>query len=274
MPNSTTNIKSRTLKLAKMALMVAIAAICSFVQFPILPTAPYLRFELMDIPLLIAGFVFGPVRGFALVIVSILVRSIINMPDNSPYGQIMHIIALGVFVVVSSAIYEKFKTRKWGMLSLIIGGICSTLAMIPANIIVTTYYMFDGNANIVYGMILPVIIPFNLLKMVINTVVVFLLYKRLSTFLHGRKYEDSWKDNITDATTDALPVLKLKARLCMVYAIISIAAAIFILVPTFLYSPLIALSIILPGLLAVSWFYEFNELKKAIRKVEAQAAAD
>jgi riboflavin transporter FmnP len=95
----------------------------------------------------------------------------------------MHVIAIGVFVLVSSAIYHRFKTRKWGLISLIIGGICMTAAMLPANIIITPIFM-GVPVEAVYGMIVPILLPFNLLKMAINTVAVFLLYKRLSPFLH------------------------------------------------------------------------------------------
>ena len=181
MPNS--NVNSRTLKLAKMALMVAVAVICSFIHFPILPAAPFLEFEVSDIPILIAGFVFGPIPGLVIGVVSILLHDLMLGPSSGPYGMIMHMIAVAVFVLVSSAIYTKFKTRKWGLLSLIIGGLCMAAVMIPANLIVTPLFM-GVPLPVVQAMILPILLPFNLLKMVINTVVVFFLYKRLSPFLH------------------------------------------------------------------------------------------
>jgi len=203
MPNS--NVKSRTLKLAKMALMTAVAVICSLVHFPILPAAPFLEFEVSDIPILIAGFVFGPLPGLIIGVVAILLHDLMLGPSSGPYGMIMHIIAAGVFVFVSAAIYQKLKSREWklfslkigslcmlqgqfyppisGLFSLIIGGLCMTAAMIPANLIVTPLFMGVPLAA-VQQMLIPVILPFNLLKMAINTAVVFLLYKRLSPFLH------------------------------------------------------------------------------------------
>ena len=177
------NVKSRTLMLAKMALMVAITVICTFVHFPILPMAPFLEFEVSDIPILISGFVFGPIQGLVIGIVSILLRALIMSPPSGPYGLLMHIIAIGVFVFVASAIYKKFKTRKWGLLSLIIGGLCMTAVMIPANLIITPLFL-GMPVGVIQAMILPILLPFNLLKMAINTAVVFLLYKRLSPFLH------------------------------------------------------------------------------------------
>ena len=181
MPN--TNVSFSTLKLAKMALLTAIAFICMFIHFPLLPTAPFLEYELSSIPLLIAGFTFGPTRGIIITAVSIGLRVITGTAPNPPYGPIMNIIAAGVLVLVAAAIYQKFKTRKGGLLALIIGGLCAVVAMIPANLVFTPLFM-GAPVEAVQAMVLPAIIPFNLIKMAINTVVVFLLYKRLSPFLH------------------------------------------------------------------------------------------
>ena len=177
------NVKSRTLMLAKMALMVAISFICTFIHFPILPMAPFLEFEVSDIPILIAGFAFGPLPGFVIGVVSIMLRALILSPPSGPYGLLMHVIAISVFVVIASLIYKRFKTKKWGLFSLIIGGLCMTAVMIPANLLITPHFM-GVPLPVVQAMILPVLLPFNLLKAAINTAVVFLLYKRLSPFLH------------------------------------------------------------------------------------------
>jgi len=181
MPNS--NVNPRTLKIAKMALMVAIAVIFSFVHFPILPMAPFLEFEVSDIPILVAGFVFGPIPGLVIGLVSILLHDLMMGPSSGPYGMIMHMIAISTFVLVSSIIYTKFKTRKGGLVALIVGGLCMTAIMIPANLLVTPHFM-GVPLEFVQAMIVPVLLPFNLLKMAINTVVVFILYKRISPFLH------------------------------------------------------------------------------------------
>jgi len=201
------NVKPRTLKLAKMALMVAVTFICLFIRFPILPPpASFLLFEVSDIPILIAGFVFGPLIGLCIGTIAILLHGFLIFMPSGPYGVIMHIVAIGTFVLVSGFIYQKFKekkwsfvcpsypeticpvyqqskARKWGLLSLIIGGLAMTGVMIPANLIITPLFL-GIPVEAVQAMILTILLPFNLLKAAFNTVVVFLLYKRLSPFLH------------------------------------------------------------------------------------------
>ncbi|MDR3305754.1 MAG: ECF transporter S component [Clostridiales Family XIII bacterium] len=173
----------RTVMLAKMGLMVAISVICSLIHFPILPAAPFLEFEVSDIPILIAAFAFGPLPGLVIAALSILLHDVLIGMANGPYGMIMHMIAIGMYVFVSGSIYKKFKSRRGALTGLILGGLCMVLVMIPANILITPHFMVTS-VEFVYGMIPTAILPFNLIKFAINAVVVFLLYKRLSPFLH------------------------------------------------------------------------------------------
>ncbi|MDR1028802.1 MAG: ECF transporter S component [Clostridiales Family XIII bacterium] len=172
-----------TAKLAKMAMMVAITVVFSFIHFPILPMAPFLEYEVSDLPILVSGFVFGPASGLGVCVVSILLHDLIIGPASGPYGMIMHIIAAGVSVLVSALIYKRKKTRKGALIALIAGGVSMIAVMIPANLIFTPLFMTVPVAA-VQSMLIPVILPFNALKAAINTVVVFFLYKRVSRFLH------------------------------------------------------------------------------------------
>ena len=178
--------QSRTAWLARMGLLVGVSVIFGFIHFPIIPTAPFLEYEASDIPILIGGFAFGPVSGIILAVVSILLQDLIGGLSNGPWGLLMHMVAALTFVVVTSVIYKFVKTRKGALLALIIGGICLTLVMIPANLLITPIFMGVPRAA-VEGLLLPAIIPFNLCKAAINIVIVFFLYKRISPFLHKMK---------------------------------------------------------------------------------------
>jgi riboflavin transporter FmnP len=166
-----------------MGLMAAIALICSMFHFPLLPGATFLEFEVHDIPVLIAAFAFGPIPGFIVGVVSILLHDMIIGMASGPYGMIMHIIADAAFALVAGFFYQRLKTKRNAVLALIIGGLCMTAAMVPANLFITPYFM-GAPVSAVVAMLPTVIVPFNLLKALIDGVVVFFLYKRLSPFLH------------------------------------------------------------------------------------------
>jgi riboflavin transporter FmnP len=169
--------------LAKMGMMAAIAVIFSLIHFPILPSAPFLEYEASDIPILIGAFAFGPVPGAIIGLISILLHDMVFSPSSGPYGMIMHIISVAVFVIVAGLIYRKFKTKKGAIVSLIAGGLSVTAVMIPANIFITPHFM-GVPIDMVYGMLPTAIIPFNLIKATVTTVLVFIIYKRISPFLH------------------------------------------------------------------------------------------
>ena len=223
MPNN--NIRTGTLNLSKMALMTAVAVICTLIHFPLLPTATYMEFELSSIPILISGFVFGPVRGLAIAIASILIRALITGPPSGPQGLIMNLIATGVLVFVAASIYQKSMTKKSGLLALIAGGLAATAALIPANLIVTPFFLNIRIEDVV-GMLLPIIIPFNLIKVAINTAVVFLIYKRLSSFL--RKTLEPAPNDFSSETKAS----KDKARRSMVGGIVWLTIGLFVTTTT------------------------------------------
>jgi riboflavin transporter FmnP len=177
-------VESRnTAKLVKMGLMLAIAVVCSFVRFPVLPSVPFIEYELSDLPLLIAGLAFGTVPGIILVACCVLLDAVIAGAGGGPYGMIMQFIAIGTYVVVTGLIYQRNKTRRRALIGLICGVLVMTAAMIPANLIVTPAFM-GVPVDAVKALIVPAIIPVNLIKGAISAVAAFFIYKKISPFLH------------------------------------------------------------------------------------------
>jgi riboflavin transporter FmnP len=179
-----TRIESRkTVRLAKMSMMLAIAVVCSFVHFPVFPGVEFIEYELSDLPLLIAGLAFGTVPGIVLVVCCVLLDAVIAGAGGGPHGMIMQFLAIGTFVIVTSLIYHKSKTRKAAVIGLICGVLAMTAIMIPANLIVTPAFL-GVPAAAIRPLILPAIIPVNLIKGAISAVATFFIYKKISPFLH------------------------------------------------------------------------------------------
>jgi len=65
----------------------------------------------------------------------------------------------------------------------LLGTLTMTFIMIPANLVITPLYL-GVNRAIVLQLILPAIIPFNLLKGLISGVLTLLVYKKISAFLN------------------------------------------------------------------------------------------
>ena len=176
------NTKKSVLPVKKIVMIAMLSAISvillmiPFLRMPLLPAAPFLEYDAMDIPILVGGFLFGPVVGIAITAISALIQGATVSSGSGIYGIIMHFIATGAFVLMSSLVYRKMKNTKGLVLGLIVGVVAMVLIMIPSNLLVTPLFMGTPR-EVVLGMILPVIIPFNLLKATINAVAVFALFK-------------------------------------------------------------------------------------------------
>lgn len=181
--NVTLNRQNNTIKLAKMGMLVAISVILVYlVHFPIFPATPFLEYDPADIPIFIGTFAFGPLAGFTLTVVTAVVQGLTVSAAGGWFGIVMHILATGSFVLVAGLIYKRSKTRKGAVIALAAGTVTMTAMMAVANIILDPIF-YGMPVEAVYQL-LPFIIGFNFIKAGVNSIVTFLLYKRISRFLH------------------------------------------------------------------------------------------
>lgn len=154
----------------------------SFVRIPIFPAFPFLILDGGDLPILLSGFLLGPWWGLAVTVAASLIQAFVFSTDGI-IGGLMHIIASGTFVVISSYVYKKWHTIKGALLALIFGGIAMMIVMIPANLFITSYY-YKMTVEAVAAMLVFPLIPFNAVKAIMNTIIIMLIYKPISRVLH------------------------------------------------------------------------------------------
>ncbi len=179
--------KKNLRKLTVMGLLCAVSVILvSIIHFPLFAAAPFLEYDPADVPIFIATFSFGPVAGFLVTIVTSVIQGTTVSASSGLYGILMHIISTGSFCLVSGVTYKKFHTKKGAAISLVIGTLAMTLVMIPANLFITPYFM-GAPVSVIKGLLLPVIIPFNFIKAAVNSVITFLLYKRIARLWENKE---------------------------------------------------------------------------------------
>jgi riboflavin transporter FmnP len=169
-----------TKRIATTALFCAVAAIATlFLEFPILPGVTFLKYDPSAIVALVAGFAFGPSTG---VLVSVLPYLVHLATQSGVYGALMAIIATLSLVLPASLVYQRNTSFKGAITGMVVGGVVCLAVVIAANIVITPLYMGAPRETVI-GMIVPALLPFNLLKVVINCVVTALVYKPLSKAL-------------------------------------------------------------------------------------------
>ena len=174
----------KSARLAKMAMLVAISIVLvALIHFPIFPVVSFLEYDPADIPILVGAFAFGPAAGVVLTVVTSLIQGLtVSASTGGLYGIIMHILATSTLVLAAAGIYSREKTKKRALLGLGCGVAAMAVVMVIANLIITPLFM--GVTVEAVWSLMPFIILFNVLKAGINGAVTFLVYKRISAFLH------------------------------------------------------------------------------------------
>ncbi len=173
--------KSENLRrLCIMALLCAIAfAAVALIRIPVVV---FLKYEPKDVILTIGGFLFGPVAGGLMATVVALME--LTISETGAIGALMNALSSCLFVCTASAIYTRRKTLGRAVIGLIAGTLAATAGMLLWNYLVTPLYMGLPREQIA-GMLLPVFLPFNLLKTGLNAALTMLLYKGVARSLRA-----------------------------------------------------------------------------------------
>ncbi|MDD5823431.1 MAG: ECF transporter S component [Firmicutes bacterium] len=178
------NNRMSTQLLVKLALMTAISLVLvTMVRIPF-PPMPFLVYNPADVPIYITAFAYGPIPGLIVTFIVCFIQAFL-MGGDGIYGFVMHFIATGIVATVIGTLYNRSKTRKTAAKALVIGVILTIIIMCIMNIFVTSAFMGVPKEAILS--MLPLIILFNFLKAGANSVLTFVLYKRISGFLHNER---------------------------------------------------------------------------------------
>ncbi|MBC5646874.1 ECF transporter S component [Christensenella tenuis] len=189
--NTLSKPRFTTRNITSIAVMAALSVILvAMIHIPMF--LPFLEYDPADIPIFITTFAFGPLVGFVLTVIVAVLQGITVSASAGIIGIMMHIFATGIFVIVAGNIYKRNKTRKNAAFALAIGVAVWTIAMVVWNIIMTPLYMGVPREEVI-ALIVPAILPFNLIKAGINSILTFALYKTVGR-LFGLKEIKSIKE--------------------------------------------------------------------------------
>lgn len=169
-----------THKMVSLGVLSAISIVLVFlIRFPIIPIAPYLEYDPGDIPIFIGTFLFGPLAGLLLTIVASVVQGLTVSANSGILGVMMHIFSTGICALVAGVIYHKNKNIKTAVLGLFLGLICQVIVMVIMNLLFMPSFL-GTDIEYVKSLIVPAIIPFNVIKTTVNCGFTLALYKKIS----------------------------------------------------------------------------------------------
>lgn len=186
--------------LTKVAVLGVLAFFIMAFEFPLPFFASFLKIDFGDIPALLAGFALGPWAGAGVEVLKNILHAIFKN-QTAFIGEAANLLTGILFVVPASYVYWINKNRNTAVIGMLLGTAAMAIGMSVAN-----YYIFiplyqkvlnipmdvivslgtKANPRIVdlKTLIVYSILPFNILKGLLLSLVTLLIYKRLSFLLH------------------------------------------------------------------------------------------
>lgn len=197
--------KITTAYIAKIAVLSAISFVLyMYAKFNLPFMFPaFLDIQFSELPALLAGFSMGPFAGALVIIIKCLIK--LPFSSTAMVGELMDIILGLTYILPASIIYNKKKTRKSAVVGLAVGTLSATvLSMLFNRVIAIPFYVtlyFNNNFDNIVNMLSALypgltrgnfynyyiflgVLPFNLLRLGLVSIITFLVYKRLSKLLH------------------------------------------------------------------------------------------
>lgn len=190
---------SKVQMITLVGVFAAISTILMFFEMPLPFMPPFLKVDLSGVPILIMGFMYGPIPAIYVTVI----KDIVHMFSSQTgcVGELADIIVLSSFAVVSSLIFRRNRSTKGVALSVlagaatitVVGSLANKFMLIPFySKIMPLQAIIDAcsavnpminslNAYVIFGAA-----PFNLIKGLILSVMTLLLYRKMSSFINSR----------------------------------------------------------------------------------------
>ena len=192
--------RSKFRMMAQIGMLSAIATVLMLFEIP-LPFAPsFYEIDFSEVPILIGSFAMGPLAGATIEFIKILLNFAINGTVTAGVGEIANFLIGCALVVPAALIYKKKHTRNGALIGMITGTIFMAVVgcFMNAFILLPAYAKaFKMPLDALVGMgtavnkhitdlktfVLLAVGPFNLLKGALVSLIVFLVYKKISPIL-------------------------------------------------------------------------------------------
>lgn len=186
-----------TKNLTMIAMFSAISAVLMVfeIQLPFSPS--FVKFDFSDLPVMLGGFLIGPFAGGIIVFMKILLHFLLNGTTSFFVGNLSNLLLTLSFVLPASFIYQQKKTKKTTIQGLLVSIICTSLLAIIFNLflifplylkvlnlkmvdLINMIHVVNPLVKDVFTMIVFSLLPFNLFKYSIVSMITMLSYKKLS----------------------------------------------------------------------------------------------
>ncbi len=189
--------------IVQIGILSALAFLLMSLEIPLWFAPGFYRLDFSELPVLIGAFAMGPVAGILIEFIKILLYFFIHGSSTAGVGDLANFIVGCCLVVPASAMYRRKKTKKNAMAGMAVGTVLMSAAgwavnafvllplyaaafHMPMSAIIAMGTKVNTSVTSLSTFVLLIVVPFNLFKGVVVSMLTLLLYKRVSPILHGK----------------------------------------------------------------------------------------
>jgi len=183
------------------AIFSCMAGVLMLVEIPLFFAPGFYKMDLSELPVLICTFYLGPVAGVISELIKVMIKLLLKGTTTAFVGDFANFAVGCSFVLPASVVYHANPSKKSALTGLIVGTLVMTvfgsafnaiyllpkfaqLFGMPLDVIVGMGTAVNSAITSVSTLVLFAVVPFNLLKGIVVSLLTFLLYKRISPILH------------------------------------------------------------------------------------------
>ncbi|HSJ38496.1 MAG TPA: ECF transporter S component [Planococcus sp. (in: firmicutes)] len=186
------NIKLQSMIVIGM--LSSISFILMLFNFPLPALPAFLKVDFSDVPALIAAITMGPVAGILVAFFKNALDWLFQgSPTGVPVGHMANFVTSILFFMPVYLIYRKISTKKGMAFGLVAGTLTMAIGMSVLNYLVFlpmyTYFLNipAQTGNALFGTIVLGILPFNLIKGILLTSVVLLMFSSMHRWIEKQR---------------------------------------------------------------------------------------
>ena len=189
---------------AFIAMFAAFGGVLMLLEIPLFFAPGFYKMDLSELPVLLCGFYLGPVAGVVTEFLKVFIKLLIKGTSTAFVGDFANFVVGCTFVLPATAIYHAKKSKRMAIIGMAVGTVCMTtfgsffnalylipqfskLFGMPIDVIVGMGTAVNPSIVSVNSLVLFAVVPFNLLKGTVVSLLTFLLYKRLDRVFFREK---------------------------------------------------------------------------------------
>lgn len=190
------NSKSNVKVMSRIGMLSAVAFLLMFFEFPLTFIAPsFIKLDISDLPAMVGAFTMGSVAGVIISAVKNVLHIALKGTSTGGVGELSNFIIASVLTGTAGIIYKRDNTFKGAIVGMLFGTVLMTIAAIISNyfVIFPLYANFmpmeaiinagkavNANISSLWDMMIYSLVPFNLIKGFLVSIVTMLIYKKIS----------------------------------------------------------------------------------------------